>query len=223
MADDPYVGRVKVNKLTGERSMWMGAGKGFVPVDDNNVAMTQKRYAPEIQQALTKTQDAYDKAREVLPYALQFQELNRQRGTGGLFDRELPFVGAPAKYFAPETQRMDSLTNKMVRSQIQPGTSGAANTGVEQEMLKSTFPSISNRGDVNDQNVRTMKIDRDIHLERLQRLQDWANAGGRNIAEFEASWAPYEAQRRRDLANYYIQNARDPSQAPSGVKITRIR
>jgi hypothetical protein len=223
MADDPYIGRVKVDKSTGERFMWMGASKGFVPVDSNNVAMTQKRYAPEIEKALTKTQDTYDKAREVLPYALEFQRLNRERGTGGLFDRQLPFVGAPSAYFSPQTQRMDSLSNKMVRSQIQPGTSGAANTVVEQEMLKSTFPSISNRGDVNDQNVRAMKIDRDIQLERMQFLQKWANAGGRNIAEFEAQWAPYEADRRAALARYYVENAREPTALPSGVSVRRIK
>jgi len=36
MANDPNIGRIAVNKKTGQRQMWMGAARGFEPVDDNN-------------------------------------------------------------------------------------------------------------------------------------------------------------------------------------------
>ncbi|NBW14201.1 MAG: hypothetical protein EBR82_40000 [Caulobacteraceae bacterium] len=215
MADDPFIGRVKVNKETGERSMWMGASKGFMAVDQNNIPVA-KRYTPEVQSALDDTQTAYNKAQALTAPAIEFQRYNREVDTG-------PLRGLVAKPFSGKLQSLDGITNAMIRSQIQPGTSGASNTGAEQERLRNMFPNVDTFGGVNDERVRRIKIDRDLQLERMQMIQKWAANGGRNIADFESMWVQHEAKRRAALDQYYQSNAKPIGGAPSGVKITRVK
>ncbi|NBW16954.1 MAG: hypothetical protein EBR82_54160 [Caulobacteraceae bacterium] len=211
MADDPFVGRTATNKQTGQRVMWMGGSKGWVPVDQNNLQLN-KRYAPEVQTALEGTQDAYTKAQRLVGPAMEFQRLNREQGTGGLLDvpgedgRSLSMLW-PFGESANRLQSMNAITNRMVRSQVVPGTSGAMNTAPEQNMARMTFPTISNRGPANDAAVRDIKIERDVQLERMNALQKWASQGGTDISQFERMWAPLEAKRRQDLQGYYVNNA----------------
>lgn len=218
MADDPYIGRVKVNKATGDRSMWMGAGKGFMPVDQNNIPVA-KRYTPEVQSALDDTQTAYNKSQALTAPAIEFQRYNRDVDTG-------PLRGLVAKPFSGKLQSLDGITNAMIRSQIQPGTSGASNTGAEQDRLRNMFPNVDTFGGVNDERVRRIKIDRDLQLERMQMIQKWAANGGRNISDFESTWVQHEAKRRAALDQYYKSEAKPIGPAgglPSGVKITRVK
>jgi hypothetical protein len=214
MANDPFIGKIKVNQDTGERSMWMGAKGGFVAVDKNGIPLS-KRYTPEVQTAIDQTQSGYQKTQNLVPDALQFQKLNRNQGTGGWFDMPGQDGRSFSMMFSPQEtssnlQTMQGITNRMVRSQIVPGTSGTMNTVPEANMARSTFPSIQTGGPANDQLVRNIKIDRDIQLERLQKLQTWAEQGGTDIAQFERMWSPYEQQRRSKLQSYYT----DPSQWP---------
>ena len=188
-----FEGATATNRQTGERIIFRGGQ--WQP-------LTQQPYAPEVKTAIDHTQSNYQSAAGLVPKALEFQRVNQKTGTGGL---------APAFAWAnADLQNMDGLTAQMVRSQIQPGTSGAANSDKEQQLLKSTFPGINNFAEVNDQRVRDIKINRDVQLERLQALQDWARRGGRNISEFEAMWAPREQSRRADLQDYYTNSARWP-------------
>jgi hypothetical protein len=161
MADDPYVGRTATNKKTNQRVMWMGGTKGWVPVDQNNLQLN-KRYAPEVQTAVDTTQNAYQKAQNLVPDALQFQRLNRKQGTGGWFDmpgedgRSLAMMFSPSD-ISSRLQTMQGITNRMVRSQVIPGTSGAMNTAPEQAITRSTFPSIQTGGPANDNLCATSK------------------------------------------------------------------
>jgi len=159
MANDPNIGRIAVNKKTGQRQMWMGAARGFEPVDDNN------RSAPpdEIKASLGAIEEARarrDASRAVVDGLGTFNKLNQRRGTGPILSNiNLPFIGAvnPGRFVtnainpdaAADYQTMDSIVDRLA-PQMRVAGSGAT-TDKDIEGFKRSIPGTDKFGAANAQ------------------------------------------------------------------------
>ncbi len=193
---EPYRGRYRTNRQTGERQVWNGTT--YVPE-------TAASLAPEAQQLIERERTELDRDNLSVRIGDQFLELNSRQPTGALWHGNLPFQnGQPITVGDPELQAMVNLQNRYVRSQIREGTSGAGNTGPEQQRIERSGPSISNSGPANRTAVLNLRIDRDLRARRLSALEQWSrDPQNRGPEGFEQWWVQNEPRFRADIRRGY--------------------
>ena len=193
---EPYRGRYRVNRRTGERQVWNGST--YVPE-------TASTLAPEAQSLIDRERGELDKENLSVRLANQFLDLNARQPTGALWHGNLPFQdGQPITVGDPELQAMANIQNRFVRSQIREGTSGAGNTGPEQQRIERSGPSISNSGPANRTSVLNLQIDRDLRAQRLSALERWVrDPRHRGPEGFEQWWTQNQGPIRAQIERGY--------------------
>lgn len=193
---EPYRGRYRVNRQTGERQVWNGTT--YVPE-------TASTLAPEAQQLIERERTELDRDNLSVRLGNQFLGLNARQPTGALWHGNLPFQdGQPITVGDPELQAMANIQNRFVRSQIREGTSGAGNTGPEQARIERSGPSISNSGPANRAAVLNLQIDRDLRAQRLTALEQWVrDPQHRGPEGFEQWWVQNEPRVRGEIQRRY--------------------
>lgn len=207
---EPYRGRYRVNRRTGERQVWNGTT--YVPE-------TAASLAPEAQALIERERNELDRDNLSVRLGDQFLDLNSRQRTGALWHGNLPFQdGQPITVGDPELQAMANIQNRFVRSQIREGTSGAGNTGPEQQRIERSGPSVSNSGPANRTAVLNLRIDRDLRAQRLSALEEWVrNPANRGPEGFEQWWVANEPRIRSDIQRRYeITNGPVTQQATEG-------
>ena len=193
---EPYRGRYRTNRRTGERQVWNGTT--YVPE-------TAMSLAPEAQEVIDRERNELDRDNLSVRLGDQFLALNATEPTGALWHGNLPFQGGqPITVGNPNLQAMTNIQNRFVRSQIRQGTSTAGNTGPEQQRIERSGPSVSNSGPANRTAVLNLSIDRDLRSARLDALEEWVRRpGNRGPEGFEQWWVSNEPRIRNDIQRRY--------------------
>jgi hypothetical protein len=129
-----------------------------------------------------------------------FLQQNSRTPTGSL---EMMLPGNLGAFNRPDVQSMINIQNRFVRGNIQPGTSGAGNSGAEQIRIERTGPAISNTGPANRAIDMNLRIDRDLRTEQLRAAADWARSGRGSVEDFNVWWARRSPQMRTAIQRRY--------------------
>lgn len=183
MANDPNIGRIAVNKKTGERQMWMGKERGFVPVDQNN------RTAPtdEVKASLAAIDEARarrDASRAVVDGLGTFNRINERRSTGPILGGvNLPFVGTvrPGRLVTSainpgaeaDYQTMDSIVERLAPQMRMAGSGASSDKDVEG--FKKSIPSVEKFGAANQAISREYQRLLELNQRRLDELTEQYN------------------------------------------------
>jgi hypothetical protein len=169
--------RSRVNPQTGQREseVWV-QGQGYLP--EGSIATL----AEEDQSALERARGALGTARSNARIAGQFLDENYRTGTGGP-------AGLPVPDFLQSRgrQRLEGLTNQMVRTNIQPGQAGTMNSIIEQMLARQQYPTTGTDGRVNAERGIGIMVDEAEALAYVQAAERWA-ADRRGLQGFEADW-----------------------------------
>lgn len=191
LSRQPYRGPIRVRRSDGRRERWV-EGHGYVPESASVLA-------PEAQDAISAARSRVQQATGNASLGHQFLQHNSRQPSGGWVER-LPLgmntIGRP------DSQAMEGLTSQMLRSNIQPGTSGTMNSEKEMALALAQYPSLQTSGPVNRTRVLRLNIDRDIAAARLQALETYARQRG-NVDGFEQTWAQTEPQLRASIEARY--------------------
>lgn len=209
LRNEPYRGRYRINP---DRSVDVWNGSRYVP-------RTTASLAPEAQALIERERNELDRDNLSVRLGDQFLDLNSRQRTGALWHGNLPFQdGQPITVGDPELQAMANIQNRFVRSQIREGTSGAGNTGPEQQRIERSGPSISNSGPANRTAVLNLRIDRDLRAARLSALEDWSrDPQNRGPEGFEQWWVQNEPRIRDSIQRRYeVTNGPVAEQATEG-------
>lgn len=196
---EPFQGRYRTNRRTGERQVWTGSG--YAPE-------TAASLAPEAAAALATERNELTRDNDAVRLANQFLELNSQEPTGALWHGHLPWQdpSAPLTYGNPRVQQMQNIQNRFVRANIREGTSGAGNTGPEQMRIERSGPSLSNSGPANRGVALNLQIDRDLRSQRITAMEQWArDPRNRSLEGFEQWWAANAPRIRAGIQQRYEQ------------------
>lgn len=207
---EPYRGRYRTNRQTGERQVWNGTQ--YVPE-------TAASLAPEAQALIDRERNELDRDNLSVRLGEQFLNYNQNTPTGSIV-RRIPGLNEVGLAMNPGLQQMENIQNRFVRSQIREGTSGAGNTGPEQQRIERSGPNIANAGPANRAIVLGVRIDRDLRAARLSALEQWArDPQNRGPEGFEQWWVQNEPRIRADIQRRYeITNGPLNQQAtPGGV------
>jgi len=207
---EPYRGRYRVNRRTGERQVWNGTT--YVPE-------TAASLAPEAQALIERERNELDRDNLSVRLGEQFLNYNQNTPTGSIV-RRIPGLSEVGLAMNPGLQQMENIQNRFVRSQIREGTSGAGNTGPEQQRIERSGPNIANAGPANRAIVLGVRIDRDLRAARLSALEQWVrDPQNRGPEGFEQWWVQNEPRIRADIQRRYeITNGPLNNQAePAGI------
>lgn len=183
-------GRVAVNPRTGERVVYrMNAqGRGrFVALNSDTAAPAARERVGEL---TTRSQTG----RRTLGLAREFVDLNAEARTGGVQnDPNLP------EFIRPDNaQRFQALSNQMVGSNWQPGTSGMMNTAIEQNMMRLRYPSPTNKGRVNRDVYLQMAEDVGVQEAAVSDMRNWLRQNP-TLDGWDEHWAQIEARLRPQI------------------------
>lgn len=193
---EPYRGRYRVNRQTGERQVWNGSQ--YVPE-------TAGSLAPDAQEALSRERSELDRDNLSVRIGNQFLERNTTQPTGSIL-RRIPVLNEIGLAASPGLQELENLQNRYVRSQIREGTSGAGNTGPEQTRIERSGPSITNTGPANRAIVLRAMVDRDLRSERITAMEAWVrDPNNRSLEGFEQWWTQNERRIRSAIQSRYEQ------------------
>lgn len=191
---EPYRGRYRTNQRTGERQVWDGSR--YVPE-------TAATLAPEAQTLIERERNELDRDNLSVRLGEQFLQYNENTPTGSII-RRIPVLNEMGLALNPGLQQMENIQNRFVRSQIREGTSGAGNTGPEQQRIERSGPNIANSGPANRAIVLGVRIDRDLRAARLSALEQWVRDPQRRGPEgFEQWWVQQEPRIRADIQRRY--------------------
>lgn len=191
---EPYRGRYRTNRRTGERQVWNGST--YVPE-------TAASLAPEALATIERERNELDRDNLSARLGNQFLQQNSRTATGSLA-RRIPVINEIGLAMNPGLQQMENIQNRFVRSQIREGTSGAGNTGPEQLRIERSGPNIANSGPANRAIVLGVQIDRDLRAARLSAMEQWArDPRNRSLDGFEQWWVQAEPRIRSDIQQRY--------------------
>lgn len=205
--------RSRVNPQTGQREteVWV-QGQGYLP--EGSIATL----AEEDQAQLSRARGLLGTARTNARLAQRFSDVNAREPTGGL-------SGLPVPDFAQSAnrQRLEGITNQMVRTNIQPGQAGTMNSIIEQMLARQQYPTTGTYGAVNADRTVGIMVDEAEILAMTREAEDWARRH-RGLQGFDVHWTENrsrqvrnEAEReiRTQLRQRYGQDQRGhPQQAP---------
>lgn len=199
---EPYRGRYRTNRRTGERQVWNG--QQYVPE-------TAGTLAPEAGDPLTRERTELDRLSDASLQGQRFLDLNSRQATGSAV-RRVPLLSDLGELLSPNLQQMENIQNSRVFDYMRGGASGggisaqAANTPQEQQRLERTGPTISNPGPVNRAIVLGVQIDRDLQRERVNAMEAWArDPQHRSLEGFEQWWSSNAPRLRRQIQQRYEQ------------------
>ena len=197
---EPYRGRYRTNRRTGERQVWNGSG--YVPE-------TAASLAPEAAAALQAERNELSRDNDAVRFTNQFLELNAQEPSGAFWHGHIPFLQDPSNPMTvgnARVQQMFNIQNRFVRSNIREGTSGAGNTGPEQMRIERSGPSLAFSGPANRGVALNLQIDRDLRVARISAMEQWARDPQRRSLEgFEQWWAENSNRIRAGIQSRYEQ------------------
>ena len=181
--------RSRVNPQTGQREeeVWV-QGQGYLP-SSSLAALPQ-----EDQAWLQNGRASLASARRNGQLARQFTAENRRTPTGGI-------DGLPVPDFAQSAgrQRLEGLSNQMVRANIQPGTSGTMNSVFEQILARQQYPTTGTRGATNTDRTIGLLVDQEEITAMVAEAEQWAQQH-RGLQGFEVHWTRNRSQQVRDEA-----------------------
>jgi hypothetical protein len=199
---EPYRGRYRTNRRTGERQVWNGST--YVPE-------TAASLAPEASEMLGRERSELDRLSNASLQGQQFLSLNSRQRTGSLV-RRIPGISDLATTNNATLQQMENIQNSRVFDYMRGGANGggisaqAANTPQEQARLERTGPTIANTGPANRGIVLGIQIDRDLQQARIDAMEQWARDPSRRSLEGFSQWWTQNAPRlRRDIQRRYEQ------------------
>lgn len=212
----------------GRRIMWQeppnGRGGRFVQMGEAT-ATSQAR------EQLQGMRDRSTVLGRLAPLSQQYIERGNNATTGGWFADSyaamtnpetqhhlfrgwnFPTGALPQEYRA-NLQGMRGLENEAVRANIAPGTSGAANSVFEQQVIRDMFPNIQALGSENSQRAARVHVNRDIERARIAAAEQWLTQNP-DLGGFEAAWAQEETRLRPQLEARYSLRFRTPNRGSS--------
>jgi hypothetical protein len=208
-----YRRRERVNPQTGQREVqvWsMDLGR-YVP------AGSMGALAQEDQAALDRARSGLGGVRNNARLASQFLDENFRTATGA--EQGLP---VPDFMQSRGRQRLEGLTNEMVRRNIQPGQAGTMNSIIEQMLARQQYPTTGTLGSTNADRGIAMMVDEAEAQAYVQAAEQWA-ADRDGLQGFEADWTANrsaeirreaEARIRRELAARYPRGQGGPGRRP---------
>lgn len=199
---EPYRGRYRVNRRTGERHVWNG--QQYVPE-------TAGTLAPEAGDPLARERTELDRLSEASIQGQRFLDLNSRQKTGSAI-RRIPLLSDLGELLSPDLQQMQNIQNSRVFDAMRGGANGggisatAVDTEPAQRRLESTGPSVTNTGPVNRAIVLATQIDRDLQRERVNAMEAWArDPQHRSLEGFEQWWSSNAPRLRREIQRRYEQ------------------
>jgi hypothetical protein len=215
--------RERRNPQTGqiEREVWV-QGQGYLP--EGSIAALPTEDRQDLQSARANLGIARTNAR----LADQFVDANQETPTGGLNVRNWGIL--PQELQDEGRQRLEGLTNQMVRANIREGTSGTLNSIIEQMLARQQYPTAQTHGGVNVDRGIQMAVDEQEILAMLDEAERWArNPRNRGLQGFDVYWtrersrqvrAEAERRIRADQTRPYRPRRTQGAQAdapPSGI------
>lgn len=176
-----------------EHQVWSNQEGRFINATPSNIA-------PEYASRLVDISRDLDTDVEATRFSNMFLEQNTRTPTGGL---ETMLPGNVGAFNRPDMQSMINIQNRFVRGNIQPGTSGAGNSGAEQMRIERSGPSVTNTGPANRAIDMNLRIDRDLRTEQLRAASEWARSGRGSVEDFNVWWARRSPQRRAEIQQRY--------------------
>lgn len=166
---EPYRGRYRTNRRTGERQVWNGTG--YVALNYIGRLTTQEQQS---------RQAALDRARDmenVIPDLNRFEQLNRTVPTGSLSQRlgqtfgGLPRIVSIDNNATPQNEpqgydEMRAINSRLAPLQREPGSGASSDT--DTAMFREGLPSIASSGPANSAIIRGYR-------ERAQEARDYAD------------------------------------------------
>lgn len=182
----PYRTPVRIRRSDGRREVWR-EGHGYVP--EGSLEAIPTRDAEDLQ----GIRGALTTSGRNVQLAEQFLESNRRPRqsfldsggeTGGTAALPVPQWSGMQN----ETrQRMEGLTNQMVRANIRPGQAGTMNSLVEQIMARQQYPSVDTLGNVNGDRVLSVLVDHDELTALADEAEQWIKDRG-SLDGFAVNW-----------------------------------
>lgn len=183
-----FDGRIAVNPQTGQRVIYRisPGGRGRF------VALNYENADPQARERVDQLTQRVGIGERTLDLGRQFMRGNFQHRTGGIQnDQNLP------EWLRPRgAQQLAALSNQMVGSNWQPGTSGMMNTATEQNMMRLRYPSPTNRGDVNDDVYLSMAEELAVQREAVADMQRWLSQRS-NLTGWDEQFGQRESQIRQ--------------------------
>lgn len=197
--------RSRRNPQTGqiEREVWV-QGQGYLP--EGSIAS----YPQQDREWLERGRAAVAQGRRNSQLAQQFSRQNRTTGTG-----ELAALPVPDFMQSAGRQRLEGLTNQMVRANIAPGTSGTMNSVFEQILARQQYPTTGTVGPVNAERTMGMMVDEEELTSMLSEAEQWARQH-RGLEGFDVHWTRNRSQQVRDAAARRIRSEFARMYPPSG-------
>lgn len=186
---EPYRGRYRTNRRTGERQVWNGSR--YVPESAATLA-------PEAADQLQSERSRLATSTRNANLGQQFLRHNQRQQTGGWVE-SIPGLNTLGR---PDAQAMQGLTSQMLRENIQPGTSGTLNSEREMQLALAQYPSLQTAGPINRTRVLRLQIERDLQAARVNALEQYARSR-RNVDGFEQWWSAQAPNVRASIEARY--------------------
>lgn len=227
--DDDYSwdGRTATNPRTGERIIWRGNRR-----TGRFVAMNYENADPQSRERVEAIQSRADIGQRTLGQARQFVRQNFESPTGGIQNTLPPgFRRSIAAAIRPEmfsdADELSALSNQMVGSNWQPGTSGMMNTATEMAQVRSRFPSPEAQGPANMETYLNMAEEVAVQRAAVASMRDWLRQRP-NLDGWEQSFAAEQQQvraRARAAAQREMADFRRPGSSTGRMvgQLTRPR
>lgn len=202
-----YDGRVAVNPQTGQRLVYRisQGGRGRFVALNSETADAQSRERVEA------IQGRADIGSRTLNQARSFVRRNFETRTGGLqntLDGPLRSLAASVRpNMFSDADELQALSNQMIGSNWQPGTSTMMNTATEQEMIRRRYPSPTAQGPANMTTYLNMAEEVAVQRAAVEAMRNWLTQRP-NLDGFDADFARREAEIRRSARNAAIEEMR---------------
>lgn len=207
-------GRIAVNPQTGERVVYRTnpSGRGRF------VALNSETADPQARERVEAIQNRADIGGRTLNQAQRFVEQNFETPTGGLQNTLEGSPRAVAAFFRPnmfsQADQLSALSNQMIGSNWQPGTSTMMNTATEQEMIRRRYPSPSAQGPANMETYLNMAEEVAVQRAAVESMRQWLGTRT-NLEGWDAEFARGEQDIRRQ--------ARQQAQQQMSATQSRVR
>lgn len=192
--DHSWDGRTATNPRTGERIIWRGNRR-----TGRFVAMNYENADPQSRERVEAQQNMYTLGSRTLPQARQFVQQNFETPTGGLQnDADMPgwMRALRPGGVAAGADQMAAMSNRMVGSNWQPGTTGMFNTATEQQLVRSRYPSPEARGPANMETYLNMAEEIAVQGAAAESMREWLSQRP-NLQGWEQSFAQTEQRVRQ--------------------------
>jgi hypothetical protein len=194
--DMSWDGRTATNPQTGERIIWRGNRR-----TGSFRALNYENADPQSRERVQNVDNLYSIGSRTLPQARQFMQQNFEAPTGGIqntlppgFRRSIAAAVRPQMFSDADAQA--ALSNQMVGSNWQPGTTGMMNTATEMAQVRSRFPSPEAQGPANMQTYLNMVEEVAVQGAAVRSMRQWLQ-NRPNLEGWEQSFAAEQRQVRQ--------------------------